>query len=338
MSVAVHPPIAIRALKPADLADVVAIDAAIAARPRRNYIERRLAAAVREPALHVQLAAVDDRGLAGYMLARVLDGEFGSDSRVLRLELLGVRPDVRGHDIGRQLLAALERWAMRHQIHELQTAASWNDHRMIGWLGATGFELAPAHIVDCASDTLAWRPERDDAMRPEYADEAGREIDFSADPPNDYERAARGQAEVRTMVPEDLGEIVRCDRSITGRDRSAYIGARLVEALDDSAVRVSLSARVDDTIVGYLMARADLGDYGRTEPVALIDTIGIAPGYEGRGVGRAMMAQLFSNLGSLGVERVESLVAPSDLRLLGFLYHLGFAPSQRLPFVRQLAG
>ncbi|HRO58104.1 MAG TPA: GNAT family N-acetyltransferase, partial [Burkholderiaceae bacterium] len=152
---------------------------------------------LREPALHVQLAAVDDRGLAGYMLARVLDGEFGSDSRVLRLELLGVRPDVRGHDIGRQLLAALERWAMRHQIHELQTAASWNDHRMIGWLGATGFELAPAHIVGCASDTLAWRPERDDAMRPEYADEAGREIDFSADPPNDYERAARGLAEVR---------------------------------------------------------------------------------------------------------------------------------------------
>ena len=336
MSVAVHPPIAIRALKPADLPDVVAIDAAIAARPRRSYIERRLAAAVREPALHVQLAATDDAGLAGYMLARVLEGEFGSDSRALRLELLGVRPDIRGRGTGRQLLAALERWAVRHGIRDLQTAANWNDHRMVGWLDATGFDLASAHIVDCASDTLAWRPERDDAMPPEPTDDAGREIDFSAGPPNDYERAARGSADVRTMVAEDLSEIVRCDRSITGRDRTAYIGARLVEALDDSAVRVSLTARVDELIVGYLMARADLGDYGRTEPVAVIDTIGVAPGCEGRGVGRAMMAQLFSNLGSLGVERVESLVAPSNLRLLGFLYHLGFAPSKRLPFVRRL--
>jgi len=29
-------------------------------------------------------------------------------------------------------------------------------------------------------------------------------------------------------------------------------------------------------------------------------------------------------------------VAPHDLALLGFLYDVGFAPSQRLPFVRGL--
>jgi ribosomal protein S18 acetylase RimI-like enzyme len=105
--------------------------------------------------------------------------------------------------------------------------------------------------------------------------------------------------------------------------------------MDDSAVRISLTARRDDTVVGYLMARTDLGDFGRTEPVAVIDTIGVDPDYTHRGVGHALLSQLFVNLGALRVERVETIIAPSDLPLLGFLYECGFAPSQRLAFVRQ---
>ena len=84
------------------------------------------------------------------------------------------------------------------------------------------------------------------------------------------------------------------------------------------------------------MARADLGDFGRTEPVAVMDTIGVDPGYAHRGVGHALVSQLFANLGALRIERVETVVAPRDFGLLGFLYDVGFAPSQRLPFVRRL--
>ena len=40
--------------------------------------------------------------------------------------------------------------------------------------------------------------------------------------------------------------------------------------------------------------------------------------------------------GALRIERVETVVAPHDLALLGFLYEVGFTPSQRLPFVRWL--
>ena len=113
--------------------------------------------------------------------------------------------------------------------------------------------------------------------------------------------------------------------------------ARLDEAMVDSAIRVSLTARLDRAIVGYLMASADLGDFGRTEPVAVIDTIGVDPDYAHRGVGHALLSQLFANLGALRIERVETVVAPRDLGLLGFLYDVGFVPSQRLPFVRRLA-
>jgi ribosomal protein S18 acetylase RimI-like enzyme len=131
---------------------------------------------------------------------------------------------------------------------------------------------------------------------------------------------------------------VRIDRDITGRDRQDYMKHKLNETMVDSAIRVSLAARQDGAIVGFLMARADLGDFGRTEPVAVIDTIGVDPAYAHRGIGHALLSQLFANLGALRIERVETVVAPRDLPLLGFLYDVGFAPSQRLPFVRSLAG
>ena len=106
--------------------------------------------------------------------------------------------------------------------------------------------------------------------------------------------------------------------------------------MDDSTIRVSLAAKIDGAIVGFLMARADLGDFGRTEPVAVIDTLGVEPGYGGRGVGHALVAQLFANLGALRIERAETVVDATDLSLLGFFYSVGFAPSQRLTFVHRL--
>ena len=111
----------------------------------------------------------------------------------------------------------------------------------------------------------------------------------------------------------------------------------MLEVNNFSAIRISLTARLDRAIVGYLMASADLGDFGRTEPVAVIDTIGVDPDYAHRGVGHALLSQLFTNLGALRIERVETVVGPRDLGLLGFLYDTGFVPSQRIPFVRRLA-
>ena len=49
--------IAVRALAREDLDAVVAIDTVIEGRPRRSYLERRLAAALRAPKLHAQFAA-----------------------------------------------------------------------------------------------------------------------------------------------------------------------------------------------------------------------------------------------------------------------------------------
>ncbi len=324
----------IRPLAAADLGAVVAIDAATEGRTRREYIERRLHAAQREPALHAQFAATDGDDVVGFMLARVLAGEFGRQRRALRLELLGVRAEHRGGGAGHQLFDALAQWARRHGCAELRTAASWRDGAILGWLDRLGFELAADVIVHSAIEGGAYRSARDDAVQ--GAEDGPREIDYGRPEANDHERLARDRADVRSMAPADLDAIVRIDRSITGRDRRDYIAARLAEAMGDTSVRVSLAARCDGALVGYLMARADLGDFGRSEPVAVIDTLGVDPEYARRGIGRALVSQLIANLGALRVERVETLVPLRDLALLGFLYGMGFEAAQRLSFVRQL--
>jgi GNAT superfamily N-acetyltransferase len=326
----------IRALTRDDLPAVVAIDAAIEGRWRRNYVERRLAAALREPALHAQFAACDRNGLAGYILARVLEGEFGRGETGLRLEMIGMRPDARGHGGGARLFQVLTDWARRHGVRNVHTSASWRDSEMLRWLDAMGFQLAPSFIVDAGLDEAARPLQADAAVVLATGHGPGGEIDFGAVEANDNERLAREQPEVRPMRPEDVREIVRIDHGITGRDRGSFITARLAEAMDDSPIRVSLAARLDGAIVGFVMARADLGDFGRTEPVAVVDTIGIDPEYTHRGVGKALLAQLFANLSALQVERVETVVKAADLALLGFFQSAGLRPSQRLPFACRL--
>jgi ribosomal protein S18 acetylase RimI-like enzyme len=335
MSSDAKPAATVRALKQEDLDAVVAIDEAIEGRVRRAYFQRRLTAALKEPELHVQLAAVNAKGLAGYILARRTFGEFGRPLPGLRLEAVGVNPDRRGHGIGRQLMDALASYAQRHGLTELRTTAAWNGHAMVSWLEAMGFTLAANQVVDCPVGD-GYQAERGDALDLPAGAVASAEIDYGTPEGNDFERVASAQPDVRAMHTHDLPQIVRIDREITGRDREAYIAGKLGEAMDDSAIRVSLTASVDGAIVGYLMARADLGDFGRTEPVAVLDTIGVDPAYEHRGIGHALVSQLFANLGALQIDRVETVVAPTDLALLGFLYNTGFKPSQRLPFIRRL--
>jgi GNAT superfamily N-acetyltransferase len=324
----------IRPLAEGDLPSVVAIDAAIQGYSRRTYMERRLAAALREPALHVQFAACDGNGLAGYILARLLQGEFGRSEASLRLELIGVRADVRRLGTGRKLLEALAQWAKRHGIRELRTSASWGDTQMVGWLGSMGFRLAP-DIVLGTNITQAPASDEPGVTVPEGSG-PGHEANFGTPEANDHERLARGTAEIGPMMPADLQQILRIDRAITGRDRSGYIEGRLAEAMEDSAVRISLVGRLDGAIVCFIMARADLGDFGRTQPVAILDTIGVDPEYAQRGLGRTLVSRLFDYVTELRVGRVETVVKVADVALLGFFQSVGFVPAQRLVFVRKI--
>jgi GNAT superfamily N-acetyltransferase len=165
--------------------------------------------------------------------------------------------------------------------------------------------------------------------------DADEEIDYSG-APGDESALARDRLPVRSITADDLNAIARIDRHITGRDRTAYLSHKLDEALNDSAVRVSLVAEHDGGPVGFVMARVDSGDYGRTAPVADLDTIGVHPDFAHHGVGRALLSQLTLNLAALHVERLETQVACDDLELLHFFYAAGARPAQRLVFEKKI--
>jgi ribosomal protein S18 acetylase RimI-like enzyme len=328
--------IGLRPLAPGDFDDAVAIDAAILGRRRRAYFEGRLKAALKAPADHVQFAAVQEDKLAGYVLARCMAGEFGRTEPALRLETIGVWPERRGRGVGARLLGALEGWGEKHEIGQIRTTSEWRNHALLRFLDSAGFELGRSQIIDCAVhserlgrlepvDTVAARGRRGD----------GAEVDYGAPASNDFETLARDRSEVRGLAPGDLDDLIVIDREITGRSRASYLTRLVDEALNDSAIRVSLVARHGMT-VGFIMAKTDFGDFGRTEPTAVIDTIGVHPQFTGRGVGAAMLSQLFVNLNALHVERVETSVAPENFDLLGFFYKAGFSPSQRLSLVKRL--
>ena len=66
------------------------------------------------------------------------------------------------------------------------------------------------------------------------------------------------------------------------------------------------------------------------EPVAVLDTIGVHPGFRGLGVGRALLAQLRTNLVGLNVGTLRTEVAWEDQEILAFFHHEGFRPAERL--------
>ena len=166
---------------------------------------------------------------------------------------------------------------------------------------------------------------------PERTDGVG-EIDYGKPAAPDFGPLARDRIPVRTMVESDLRSLIAIDRRITGRDRSAYFRRKLAEALHESDVRVSLVAERDGGPVGFIMARVDLGEFGRFEPTAVMDTIGVDPDYRDQGVGRALLSQLLINLMTLRVEQIRTEIDWHDRELLAFLDHCGFHPAQQLCF------
>ena len=160
------------------------------------------------------------------------------------------------------------------------------------------------------------------------------EIDYGRPAAPDFGPLARDKVPVRAMKGSDLPAIVAIDRRITGRNHSDYFKERLAEALFESGVRVSLLAERDGLPAGFIMARVDLGEFGRFEPTAVLDTIGVDPDFRGQGVGRALLSQLLINLSTLRIERVRTEIDWRDRELLGFLDHCGFLPSQELCFDR----
>lgn len=135
---------------------------------------------------------------------------------------------------------------------------------------------------------------------------------------------------VRRLRPADLDRVVALDAMVTGHERRGYFVHKLKENMLDTSVQVSLGAEADGILVGFLLARVWTGEFGLTDPVAVLDTIGVQPTFQHHGVGEALMTQLAMNLRGLNVATLRTEIAWDDFGMLRFFHHRGFRPAPRV--------
>jgi ribosomal protein S18 acetylase RimI-like enzyme len=313
----------LRSLHRDDLDRVSGIESRITGQSRKGFLEKRFAAAAESAAGFIACAAVREGKLAGYAIARIQEGEFGAPDAVAVLDVIGIDPEAQGKGIGKALLAEMERRMKERGIGTLRTQVDWGTPAMTRFFSSAGFLLAPVQVLE--RDTSRLREEiREDGSA---GADARSPMRAGGD---DYETLSCDRVPVRSLKEDDLAAVIRIDRKLTGRDRSAYYAAKLREMLMESGIRVSLVAEADGFVVGFVMARVDFGEFGKVDKAAILDTIGVHPGFAGSGVGHALLSQLFPNLATLHVETVLTQVSPENIGLQRFLYFCGFHPSQRL--------
>jgi ribosomal protein S18 acetylase RimI-like enzyme len=143
---------------------------------------------------------------------------------------------------------------------------------------------------------------------------------------------------IRNLRPRDLESVTALDAKITGRRREEYFRIKLKQALADTGIMVSLAAEIDDSFVGFLLARVYYGEFGAMEQVAVLDTMGVHPDFQGRGVGTALLGQLRTNLLGLGIPQLQTEVSWDNPPLLAFFNRQGFEPAPRFCLDLNLSG
>jgi ribosomal protein S18 acetylase RimI-like enzyme len=146
----------------------------------------------------------------------------------------------------------------------------------------------------------------------------------------DDEKLPRDAILVRNLRPEDQDALIAVDAHILGRRREEFFKLKLRQAFADSGVAVSLAAEVDGHVVGFVLARVYYGEFGVTERVAVLDVLGVDPGFRGRHVGAALVDQLRTNLLGLGIRTLQTEVGWDNGELVAFFRAEGFVPAPRL--------
>jgi ribosomal protein S18 acetylase RimI-like enzyme len=323
----------LRPLQSADLAAVVDIDARIGGRRRTAFFEKRLEAALAEPKFFIYIACEQQGALQGYLHARLLEGEYGASENVATLDNMGVAPASQGRGIGKALMKEFEAILRHKGVGKIETQADWRNADFLKFLSAAGFRLAPRQVLE---------------REVGFADTAGLQVadpypllesgdrDYSGSSGDQAGSLARDLVHCRSLTIADLPALVHIDSKLTGHRNTAYYERKVNEALNESGIRVSMVAELHGQVAGFIMARVDYGEFDRTEPTAVLDSIAVDPAEGHHLVGSALLSQLLANLTGLRLETIRTEVDATHLDVLGFLTRNGFHQSQELAFSLRL--
>jgi ribosomal protein S18 acetylase RimI-like enzyme len=128
---------------------------------------------------------------------------------------------------------------------------------------------------------------------------------------------------IRALKKDDLNAIVGIDERVLGENRRNY-WERKLELMNDKFSQVSLVAEVEGEVQGFILGDVSGWEFGVPETVGWIDTIGIDPAYQKKGLATALSRELIQNLRALRVKTIYTLVSWNDWDLLQFFHAMGF--------------
>jgi N-acetylglutamate synthase-like GNAT family acetyltransferase len=147
----------------------------------------------------------------------------------------------------------------------------------------------------------------------------------------------QGNVGVRRLRPDDLERTIAIDQAHTGRARRRFFEKRLEAARKHPEDFIHVGVTEGDTLMGFAFARVRQGEFGRDEPIAALDLMGVDRGAEAHGHGHRLMAALHAAMREKGVRRLHSQADWTEHGLLKFFDSTGFKLAPRLVLERDVA-
>ncbi|MGD8716940.1 MAG: GNAT family N-acetyltransferase [Desulfobacterales bacterium] len=143
---------------------------------------------------------------------------------------------------------------------------------------------------------------------------------------------------VRLMKADDFDAVVGIDEKVLKDSRPEYYEMKFEKLFQSKDyIPASLVAEEEDgTVVGFVMGELFMGEYGIFQQEATLDTIGVDPDCQHKGIGRLLIDEFLDHLRELGVQKIHTLVDWSDSKLMQFFRANQFIPSKIINLERSL--
>jgi len=136
----------------------------------------------------------------------------------------------------------------------------------------------------------------------------------------------------RLMNTDDFDAVVRIDEKVFKVSRPEYYELKFEKLFrSNEYLPTSLVAETEDgTVVGFVMGELYMGEYGISQEGATLDTIGVDPNYQHKGIGGQVINEFMDHLRDLNVQKVNILVDRNDSKLMHFFSANQFTPSKTI--------
>jgi ribosomal protein S18 acetylase RimI-like enzyme len=140
------------------------------------------------------------------------------------------------------------------------------------------------------------------------------------------------------MKADDFDAVVAIDEKILKASRAEYYEVKFEKlfASKDYLPASLVAEEEDGTVVGFVMGELYMGEYGIFQEEASLDTIGVDPDYQHKGIGEQLINEFIDHLRTVGVQKINTLVDWNDSKLIHFFSANQFIPSRTINLERSL--